>query len=274
MRYLMLAMTAISLGFGTPAAAQFLYSTYNGTVVHATDSTVVARNPDGTTATFSGGDIPAYSFKVGDPFPIDFVFGQPGPAQIANAACGGRFSLNFNGGGPCQLSTTIRTPAGQVGFGGFGGDNPGGVTGVDIVRNPSTGAYSVDIPTGNIAFAYVPIQPYLYDSKARTLSLTPKVFCGDANCASAGRASGTIDALSLGLIPILGDYGTFRPGLNLGYDAGSAGNLGLSGMFTPPSTTPYAGGPTSVPEPGMMGLFVLGAAVLCLSPRRRNSAAR
>lgn len=76
---------------------------------------------------------------------------------------------------------------------------------------------------------------------------------------------GQAASMAFGAIRIAGDMGTYRPGLNVGYNAGSVGNFSLQGG----SWNFGNDNPTDVPAPPVVILFGIGALALSLRRRRR-----
>lgn len=263
-RILILATAAAAL-MATPAMAQssdFYELRFTGTVTQSGNDAITARNPDGSTTTLTGDQIPQYRYGPGDAMELTFVIDKNQPV-FSNPACSNRFAITFNpGSGSCVAEISqVRTPFGQVGMGGTGGDSFPSVVGMDVLRD-ANGNLTVDLPTGSYTMRYVGVNPYFYTSATGSLSGPTSEPCVSAFDCLAGIITGTLNGWSTN-IPIAGDFGLVRPGFDVGYDAGSAGPLQVSGSFAGSS-----GNPTDVPAPGALLLFAGGAVVIA---RRRQS---
>jgi hypothetical protein len=275
MKYLFLSAAALyaSIGSSAIASAQtspgFVDFTFAGTVTRAANDTIIARNPDGSTTTLSGSQIPEYRYNVGDQLTTTFRFLTDQPA-FSNASCGGRFTLGFaaqNAGRACNVElASVNTPFGRVGLGGSGGDANPNITGLDLIRD-AAGAYSIDMPTGTYSMRYVGVNPYYFDSDTGQLLAPNNNICVDAFNCPTGEIIGTPTGWTTN-IPIAGDFGQVRPGLAVGYNAGSAGTFSVAGLFGFGSL----GTPTDVPEPS--GLLLFGGAVAALAVRRKRRKSR
>lgn len=257
-----LVAPAVASAQSTPSG--FIDFTFTGTVSSSANDTIVARNPDGSATAFSGDAVPDYRYRVGDLLTSTFRFASDEPA-LSNAACGGRFTLAFasQGGGGCTVTLSqVNTPFGRVGMGGTGGDAQGAVVGLELVRDATTGAFSVDMPSGSYSMRYVGVNPYYYDSATQTLTGPDSNACVDAFNCPTGMIRGTSSTMSFGDIPIAGDFGTVRPGYDVGYNAGSAGTFAVSGAFG------FGSPPVEVPEPSMLLLFGGGAATIMMRRRK------
>jgi hypothetical protein len=269
-----LSALAITATIAAPANAQtapaFVDFTFSGTVIRSANNTILARNPDGSTTTLSGTQIPEYRYNPGDQLTTTFRFQTDQPA-FSNASCGGRFNLGTagqNAGNACAVElSSVNTPFGRVGFGGLGGDAFGSVGGLDLVRDAS-GNYSIDMPTGTYTMRYVGVNPYYYDSATGQLLPPNTNVCVDAFSCPTGVITGNATGWTAD-IPIAGDFGLVRPGLNVGYNAGSAGTFSLGGLF---SFGNSSGGPVDVPEPASLLFFGAGAAALAARRRRAKKA--
>lgn len=260
----------IALGTAAPAVAQsvptadgFVRFVFQGVVTSSIDESVTVRNRDGSTETFTGDAVPDYRFERGDAFASTLTFQAPGAA--AQAQCGGTFALTTasQATGPCALVAQVETPFGRRGFGGSGGDNPGRLVGLNAVLDPATGGFTLATPTGAFSASYFGVNPIYYDSAAKALSGPTGNICVDSFNCPQGTLKGTLTSLDFGPIGIAGDFGKVRPGYNVGYDAGTAGRVVVSGRFVGNRE------PIEVPEPGVTGLFLLGAAAL-MWRRRKN----
>lgn len=265
LRSLILASVAATLA-ATPAKAQisdFYELRFTGTVTQAGNDVITARNPDGSTTTLTGDQIPQYRYGPGDAMELTFIIDKNQPV-FSNPACGNRFAVTFNPGGtPCVAEIgSVRTPFGEVGMGGVGGDSFPRVLGMDVLRD-ANGNLTVDLPTGSYTMRYVGVNPYFYTSATGTLSGPTSEPCVNAFDCLAGVITGTLTGWSTN-IPIAGDFGLVRPGFDVGYDAGTAGTFQVSGQFGGSS-----GNPTDVPAPGVMVLFALGAGAVVARRRRR-----
>jgi len=277
--FIALAGIAIGLSLPAPATAQtanYVDLQFTGKVEYVRGNNVSLSNPDGSTTTLNSATLPDYLIAPGTEVFTTFRFDANAPA-FSNSACAGRVSLNLEGaagGGSCTMAAIVKTPFGNAGLGGLGGDAPGSIAGLDVIRDPATGALSVDIPSGTYSFRYVGVNPYYYDSSTGTLSGPTANGCVNAFDCPTGSGSGSADRLSFD-IPIAGDFGKVRPGYNVGYDAGSAGLFSIIGGFFFGSTSgggSSSGGPVSVPEPSMLVLFG-GASLVLARVRRRRQAA-
>jgi hypothetical protein len=274
------AFATLAIGLCLPgmAAAQtanYVDLLFTGKVDYVRGDNISLRNPDGSTTTLSSAALPDYLIAPGTEVSTTFRFDANDPA-FGNSACGGRVSLNLEGsGGACSVATTVQTPFGNAGLGGLGGDAPGSIAGLDVLRNPATGALSVDLPSGSYSFKYVGVNPYYYDSSTGTLSGPTSNRCVNTFNCPAGTGSGSADQLSFA-IPVAGDFGKVQPGFNVGYDAGSAGLFSIIGGFFFGGASgggSSSGGPVPVPEPSMLLLFG-GASLALTHARRPRKAAR
>ncbi len=254
----------------TPAAAQtgpdFVDITFTGTVTQAGNDTIVARNPGGSTTTLTGDQIPDYRFNPGDSMVTTFRFLTDQNA-FGNPACGGRYTLGFAAqvAGSCFVEmASVRTPFGQVGLGGAGGDAFPTLTGLELVRD-DTGAYSIAMPTGSYSMRYVGVNFYQYDSATGTLRSPTSAFCFNTFSCPNGVITGTATGWTTD-IPIVGDFGLI-PVAN-GYNAGSAGLLSIFGSFNT-----VGGNPVDVPEPASLLFFAGGAAAVMARRRKRKTVA-
>jgi hypothetical protein len=257
-----------SMSFAFSAAAQtgpgFVDFTFTGTVTQAANDTIVARNPDGSTTTLTGSEVPDYRYDPGDQLTTTYRF-LTNQAAFGNASCGGRYSLGFaaqNAGRACGVElASVNTPFGRVGLGGAGGDANPSISGLDLVRD-ANGGYSIDMPTGTYSMRYVGVNPYYFDSRSGQLLAPNNNICVDAFNCPTGVITGTPTGWTTN-IPIAGDFGLVRPGLNVGYNAGSAGTFSVAGLFSFGS-----GNPTDVPAPS--GVLLFGGAVAALVARRKK----
>ena len=269
-----LAGLAFCLSLPSRAAAQtenFVDLQFTGKVDYVRGNNISVRNPDGSTTTLNSATLPDYLIAPGTEVSTTFRFDANAPA-FTDSACGGRVSLNLAGpgGGGCTVAASVTTPFGNAGLGGTGGDAPGSIAGLDVIRDPATGALSVDIPSGIYSFRYVGVNPYYYDSSTGTVSGPTVNRCVNAFDCPTGSGSGSASQLSFA-IPIAGDFGKVRPGFDVGYDAGSAGLFSIIGSFFFGGASgggSSSGGPVSVPEPSMLILF--GGASLALARVRRR----
>jgi hypothetical protein len=269
LRNLVLALSTFA-GVIAPAQAQtsagFVDFTFSGQVVRSGNDTIIARNPDGSTTTLTGSQIPDYRYRPGDQLTTTFRFLTDQPA-FANAACGGRYTLGFaaqNAGRACGVElSSVNTPFGQAGLGGLGGDANPSITGLELIRDAS-GAYSIDMPTGSYSMRYVGVNPYYFDSATGQLLAPNGNVCVDAFNCPAGVITGTATGWSTD-IPIAGDFGRVRPGFNVGYNAGTAGAFNIAGAFG------FGGGGTPVDVPAPPVLLLFGAALGLLAARRRKA---
>lgn len=268
-----LAIALIAPGMATAQTANYVDLLFKGKVDYVRGDNLSLSNPDGSTTTLSSAVLPDYLIAPGSEVSTTFRFDSNDPA-FGNSACGGRFSLNLQGaGGACSVATTVQTPFGNAGFGGSGGDARGSIVGLDVLRDPATGALSVDLPNSSYSFQYVGVNPYYYDSSTGTLSGPTTNGCVNTFNCPAGSGNGSAGQLSFA-IPIAGDFGKVQPGFNVGYDAGSAGLFSIIGGFFFGGASgggSSSGGPVSVPEPGSLLLF--GGASLALARMRRRQVA-
>jgi hypothetical protein len=268
----------LAASLATTASAQntpdgFLDLTYTGTVQYERGDAIVLRNPGGSTTTISSADIPDYRFAQGQQLTTTYRIDLNSPA-FSNAACGGRYALGFaQQRGSCTVEVVrITTPFGNAGFGGFGGDSPPSISGLEIVRDPVTGQNFLDFPNGSYSFRYVGVNPYFYDSRTGALTGPTGERCVDAFSCLAGVGIGTAASLMFD-IPVAGDFGLVRPGLNVGYNAGSVGSVNILGGFSLPTWTGSSGGgPVDVPEPPMLILFAFASVAAMRRARRRKRA--
>lgn len=269
----------------TPALAEtpegFVDLTFTGTVTRSIDETINVRNPDGSTVTLSGDNVPAYVYRVGDSLSTTIRFSTTdwnGNSMLDNAACGGNFSLAFatgGGGNGCKLeAVTIGTPFGYAQMGGTGGDSFSSINGLNL--SLKDGQWDLSAPDGSYNFRHVGVNPVYYDSATGTMSGPTNNPCVNTYNCVAGIVEGTLNTLSF-FIPIAGDYGKKTQGV--GYDAGSAGKLVITGNYSFSSSGGQSsgggsssGGATDVPEPSMLALFGVGAAAVMLRRRRRPAA--
>ena len=269
----------------TPALADtpdgYVDLTFTGTVTRSIDETINVRNPDGSTVTLSGDNVPAYVYRVGDSMSTTIRFATNdwhGNSMLDNPACGGNFSLAFGTGGGgtgCSLeAVTIETPFGYAQLGGIGGDSRSSITGLNL--SLKDGQWDLSAPDGSYSFQYVGVNPIYYDSATGTLSGADYNPCVNAYNCMAGIIQGTLNTLSF-FVPIAGDYG--KTTQLVGYDAGSAGKVLVTGSYSFSSSGGQtssgggsSGGPTEVPEPSMLALFGVGAAAVMLRRRRRIAA--
>ena len=277
---LLAAVAGLAIGLSLPdlasaQAANYVDLVFKGKVEYVRGDNISLRNPDGSTTTLSSATLPDYLIAPGTEVSTTFRFDANAPA-FTSSACGGRVSLNLDGPGlgSCSVAATVSTPFGNAGLGGTGGDAAGSIIGLDVLRNPATGALSVDIPSGTYSFKYLGVNPYYYDSSTGTLSGPTTNRCVNAFDCPNGSGSGSGDRLSFA-IPIAGDFGKVRPGFNVGYDAGSAGLFSIFGGFFFGGASgggSSSGDPTSVPEPGMLMLFGSASLALARARRRRQAA--
>jgi hypothetical protein len=267
-----LSALAITATITAPANAQtapaFVDITFTGTVTRAANDTIVASNPDGSTTTLSGTQIPDYRYNAGDNLVTTFRFLTNQPA-FANASCGGRFALGFAAqitGNPCGVElSSVNTPFGFVGLGGLGGDANPTITGLDLLLDPD-GTYLVDMPMGSYSMRYVGVNPFLYNAATGELLPPGNVVCVDPFSCPAGVITGTATGWSAN-VPIRGQFGNFSGSSGSAtYDAGSAGTFSVSGLFG------TGGGPVDVPEPASLLFFGAGAAALAARRRRAKKA--
>jgi hypothetical protein len=262
-----------SIGFASSAVAQtgpgFVDFTFTGTVTQAANDTIVARNPGGSLTTLSGDQIPDYRYSPGDQLTTRFRF-LTNQSAFADPRCNGRYSLGFTQqlrviGAACSVElASVQTPFGQVGLGGSGGDSYNTVVGLELLRDPA-GDYSIAMPTGSYSMRYVGVNPYYYDSATGELRAPNNNICIDAFNCPDGAITGTPTGWTTS-IPIAGDFGLVRPGLNVGYNAGSAGIFSVAGLFSFGSNG--GGNPTDVPAPS--GVLLFGGAVAALIARRKK----
>jgi hypothetical protein len=270
------SIAAVALALAGPAQAQFVQPnfvdlTFTGTVTQSLNDTITVRNPDGSTVNFSGDQVPDYRYRTGDALTTTFRFDANQPS-FSNPACSGGVALTFVpdsvGPGSCRAQVgRITTPFEGAGFGGTGGDSPPFLNGLRVVRDPDTGRFSVAAPTGSYNFGYVGVNPLQYDSRTQTLSGPTSFPCVNTFDCLGSIANGTLTSMFFP-VDIAGDFGLVRPGFNVGYLAGRAGGVTVSGGFS------FSGqDPIDVPEPGMIGLFGLGAAAVTFRRRRQSAAA-
>lgn len=260
--------------FAAPALAQvdsdFVTFTFTGTVAKSVDDSITLRNPDNSTTTLTGDQIPGYRYDVGDKMVTTFTFAANQPA-FADSRCGGRYTLGFANQNPgscfVELSKVV-TPFGQVGLGGSGGDAWQSITGLELYRNEATGAYSVDMPTGSYSMRYVGVNPYYYDSATGELKPPNNNICVNTFNCPDGVITGTATGWTTN-VAVAGDFGKVQPGYNVGYLAGNFGGFSVSGLFD------FGGGsdPVDVPEPSSLLLFSGAAALIARRQRRKNGAA-
>jgi hypothetical protein len=265
----------LALSLARPAHAQFVPPnfvtlTFTGTVTQSLNDAITVRNPDGSTVNFAGDQIPDYRYRVGDALTTTFRFDASQPS-FANPACSGGVALTFApdsaGPGSCRAEVAqITTPFGQAGFGGTGGDAPTFLNGLRVLRDADTGRFSVAAPNGSYNFGYLGVNPLQYDSRTQMLSGPTSFPCVNTFDCLGSIANGTLTSMFFP-VDIAGDFGRVRPGFNVGYLAGRAGGVTVTGGFS------FSGqDPVDVPEPGMLGLFGIGVAAIALRRRRRQPA--
>lgn len=269
---------ATTMLLAAPAAAQtgpaFVDISFTGTVTRAGNDTIVARNPDGSTTTLSGAQIPDYRYNPGDELVTRFRFLADQPA-FANAACGGRFSLGFaaqNAGRPCAVElASVATPFGNVGLGGFGGDANPSIAGLDLLLDPD-GIYSLDMPMGSYTMRYVGVNPFIYNPTTGELLPPTNVICANTFSCPVGVITGTPTGWSTNVgIAGMSNTGPGAPSSSSGplfYDAGNAGTFSIFGSFGT-----AGGNPVDVPEPSSLLLFAAGAAAVAARRRQKRKRA-
>lgn len=244
--------------------------TFTGTVQYVRGDTISVSNPGGTTTSIASSDVPAYLFEPGATVSTTIRFDPADPA-FANAGCGGNFNLvsASSVAGACDIAATVSTPFGTTSMGGTGGDAGSFLRGLGIVQDPVTGELAVKVDASGYSLGWVGVNPYFWDSQSQTLSGPTSVKCVSSFDCLAGVGTGTLDSLSF-LIPIAGDYGTYRPGYNVGYAAGSAGTMTITGAFSFGGSS----GSVNVPEPPIAVLVAFTLLALGGLRRRQVSYAR
>jgi hypothetical protein len=239
--------------------------TFTGTVQYVRGDTITVRNPDNTTTTVSSSDVPAYRFEPGATVTTTIRIDLTDSA-FANAGCGGSFKLVIGdtGANACDVDALVTTPFGRAGLGGTGGDANPFLRGMGIIQDPATGELSVNLAGGSYSLGWVGVNPYFWDSATQTLSGPNSTQCVNTFDCLAGTGTGTLDSLSF-LIPIAGDFGTYRPGFNVGYDAGSVGTMTITGAFQFSGTS----GSVDVPEPPIALLTGMSLIALAVFRRRK-----
>ena len=264
------AAPLLALGISAaPACAQttgpgYVDFTFQGTVQIKRDDSITLRNPDGSSTTIPSNEIPAYKYNEGDTLKTTFRVFTTDP-NLNNAACGGRFKLTFDGGA-CTVSARVFTPFGEAGW---NDDYRPVVSGLELVKDPQSGAFSLDMPTGSYTMGYVGIPTYFYDSATGTMTAPTGNSCVTNPYACQSSFTGNANEIYFGPIPVVGNFGQNPQGLNYGYNAGSGGIFSIVGNFLTSGGGSSGGTPNPVPEPGMALLFGSGA-IAALWLRRRK----
>jgi hypothetical protein len=131
-----------------------------------------------------------------------------------------------NAGGACAIElASVRTPFGNVGLGGFGGDAFPAINGLELLRD-GTDADLIDMPTGSYSMRYVGVSPYIFNTTTGELLPPTNVICVDIFSSPNGVITGTATGWST-IVSIAGTF-PLPPGIDGGsssaplvYDAGT-----------------------------------------------------
>jgi hypothetical protein len=247
--------------------------TFSGVISSTAADTLLVRQPDGSFASFQG-ELPALSYAKGDPVTISFNATLPTRAFYDSAVYRGQIAAD----GIYKISLANPYYTGAT-IGGIGNSTIAEVSGpispalnsgqptntrMTIVYDYNADSYSIEGGGNFVSGAYTS-PGYLYDATTRTY-----VACGSGvSCSPSGATDPILSSFSSGQANVAS---TIRSGnfAVASTDPSSGAGTGLfSWIFEGSWNLPqYQGGPTQVPEPGMVTLF--GAACLFLACSRRR----
>ena len=276
-RLMLIGASLVAMTFSSVAAAQGPQSvpirvTFTGNVTTSAQSTVMVRQPDGSMGPYTG-VTPAYNYQVNDPVSISFNTEMPTQAffaanpQYQNADGVYRYPVNMQDAtlpfgkvakGALDISGPITLTSAQ---------QPTNMGGITLVYDSNSGQYSMEMPTGQWAFAAVDGPSYNYNFATNTLTPSNST-CPSGNCSQGTgmAAKGTETTVSYRGTII--DASTPQPTTAGFWDMVWAGSWNL-----PTYGSGTSGNPTQVPEPSVLVLFGSAAAGLMFVRRRKRKMA-
>ncbi len=274
-----LVLTPLTASAQTAPISRTITLTYAGTVTQSASDTLMIRQPDGSLTRYTG-PLPEFPYKVGDQVSISFNATVPTRAFYDTGIYQGQLAAD----GIYRIEVTS-----PYYNGGTTPDGIGNSTAADV-SGPIGPALNAGQPT-NTRMTIV------YDYNADTYSILgagdfssganagPGYFYNAASTQYVGCTGGAACTTYAGADPILfqlrqnadgsmgtGNIGVMSTDLTSGTGTGFFSLL-FSGAWNLPTFGGAGGGPTPVPEPGMLGLFAAAFAVLPLRRRLRLGAA-
>lgn len=270
------ALCSIPAQAQTAPISRTIPVTFTGVVSSTAADTLLVRQPDGSFATFAG-ELPALPYLKGDPVTISFTATLPTRDYYDSGVYRGQIAAD----GIYRITLTDPYYSGGITPGGIGGSSVAEVSGpinsalyfgqrpntrMTIVYDYNSDSYSIE-GSGNFLSAYYEGPGYLYDAasgkyvackEGSSVPCVPSASYDPIRFALSGNADGT--AISSGTSRVLSTDPT--SGIGTGF---------FSWLFSGSWNLPQFGGATAVPEPGMLGMFGGGFAVLVWRRRRRKT---
>lgn len=270
-----------------PAAAQtapntkLLRVSFDGLVVDDVKNTIVVRGADGTLRPFTG-PVPDYAYSKGDQVSISFdalvptkgYYDAAGTPKSADGLY--RFTLTGPNGTAGQLGNAQAVDVtGAIAADNRVGAGKVGISGLTVVYDANADSYSLELSKDGWRTGGYDAPTYSYDADSGALTSRANS-CFTPQCEAADLAfRGDRTRATFGH----GGSGAMR--IANAAEPSTAGffQLALTGLFNLPIFGGSSGGgtgnpgdPVSVPEPGTLTLFGLGAAAMAWRRRRSRHA--
>jgi hypothetical protein len=272
-----LAMAPARLQAQSAPISRTVQVTFTGVVSSTAADTLLVRQPDGSFTSFAGA-LPELPYLRGDPVTISFNATLPTRAYYDSGVYQGQIAAD----GIYRISVANPFYSGGTTAGGIGTSTSADVSGpinpalnfgqptntrMTIVYDYNTDTYSIE-GGGNFASGAYAGPGYIYD--AATGSYLP--CSGGVACNTSASQNPVLSSIAAGA----GNSATSIQSGNFlvrSTDLFSGTGTGFfSWLFTGSWNLPQFGGATAVPEPGMLGLFGGGLAVLVWRRRKRKAA--
>lgn len=274
---------------GPDPYSEYLTVTYSGTVANPVNDTIMIRQPDGTSAPYTG-PLPAWDYQKGQQVTISYTAIVPNAAYFSSPRYTGQQAAD----GVYQISLSASPNNNANGFGpvapvkgtiggstfypaqGSGGGAPG--MSQTLIYNANTDQYMI-AGSGGFREVVNPSFPRaVYDGTTGAITGT----CTTAACQQAFVNGFTVDNF------LHGDTAGPNPTININgqvpiIDNATGAIVGyfqafLNGVWSLPqfgggSGGGGSGGGTAVPEPSMLALFGASSGLLAIRRRRRRALA-